>query len=84
MGGKGYPMEGTYKGVLTINRTVTIVGSPAQARSGCYIIRDARALKKAEGYKEMNMTHWSNVDKFTKPDHSCLTYLADLTERRGK
>ena len=81
MGGEGYPTEGTYKGILTRNRTVTIVGNPSQARSGRYLIRDARDLKKTDGYHEMNLTHWSHVDKNQKPDLSCLTLLADLRER---
>ena len=80
MGGDGYPPEGTYKGVMTRNRTVTIVGNPAQARSGRYLIRDSRDLKKEEGYNKMNITHWSHIDKSTKSDHSCLTLLADLME----
>ena len=78
MGGEGYPTEGTYKGILTRNRNVTIVGSPEEARSGRYLIRDARVLKKTEGYNQMNITHWSKVDKQQKPDHPCPTYLADL------
>jgi hypothetical protein len=78
MGGKGYPTEGTYHGILTRNRSVTIVGNPAQAKSGRYLIRDARGLRKTEGYSKMNITHWSHLDKSLKPDHSCPTFLAEL------
>jgi len=62
-GNNGYPTEGTYHGILTKNRTVTIVGDPAQARSGRYLIRDARSLRKTEGYSKMTITHWSRLDK---------------------
>lgn len=80
MGGDGYPTEGTYEGILIKNRSVTIVGNPEQARRGHYLIREPRDLKKTEGYSEMNITHWSHIDKGIKSDHSCLTFLADLME----
>ena len=82
MGGKGYPTEGTYHGVLTRNRSVTIVGNPAQARSGRYLIRDDRVLRKTEGYNKMNITHWSHLDQSRTPDHSCPTFLAELIWQR--
>lgn len=60
MGGDGYPSEGTYTGILTKNRTMTVVGNPTDARSGRYVIRDAMSLKKIKGYSQMNESFRQN------------------------
>ena len=81
-GGDGYPSAGTYPGTMTKNRTINVVGDPKKAKNGYYLIRDVKAVKKSEGYDDMNLTHWSKVDVASKPDHFCSTVLADIQEEK--
>merc|ERR1712232_277624 len=78
-GGKGYPEAGVYPGLMS-NHTVTIIGSKIQARNGVYVSRAPKNLEKKNGFKEMNITHFGQVDRSRTPDKSCMTLLSHLEE----
>jgi len=71
--GTGYPTKGHYVGVY--NRTMTVVGSPNEARQGLYLRRDS--VRKANQYKLMNMTHYNNKERLKQKQHSCFLEIHD-------
>lgn len=80
MGGDGYPTEGVYSGLLTKNRNVTFVDGRNEGKHK-YVRRSF--FGKNKEFQEMNMTQWQDVNtKKDKPNHFCLTVLADLEENK--
>jgi mannosyltransferase OCH1-like enzyme len=72
--GTGYPAKGHYVGVY--NRTMTVVGSSAEAKQGLYLRRDS-VVHKGRQYGLMNMTHYNDKKKVVQKHHSCFLEIHD-------